>query len=60
MIGRTTTNSTGTARDRAVRLANELCDLVQTRSTPDGTSTRIHTRRRTPTTSASGRAPAGN
>jgi hypothetical protein len=45
MIGRTST-STGTARDRAVRLANELCDLVQTRSTTGGTTIRIHTRRR--------------
>jgi hypothetical protein len=47
MIGRTSTStSTSTARARAVRLANELCDLVQTRSTTDGTTIRIHTRRR--------------
>jgi hypothetical protein len=42
MIGRNGT--TGTARDRAAGLANELCDLVQIRSTPHGTTTRIHTR----------------
>ena len=42
MIGRN--GDTGTARDRAAGLANELCDLVQIRSTPDGTTTRLHTR----------------
>ena len=42
MIGRS--GDTGTARDRAAGLANELCDLVQIRSTPQGTTTRIHTR----------------
>ena len=36
-------------RDRAIRLANELCDLVQVRSGPDGTTVRIHTRRSTTT-----------
>jgi hypothetical protein len=29
------------ARDRAVRLANELCDLVQVRSGRGGTATRV-------------------
>lgn len=29
------------ARDRAVRLANEMCDLVQVRSGPAGTATRL-------------------
>ena len=43
MIGRTGC-STGTARDRAAGLANALCDLVQIRSAPDGTITRLHTR----------------
>jgi hypothetical protein len=47
MIGRTSTH-TRTARDRAVRPANELCDLAQTRSTTDGATIRIHTRRRAP------------
>jgi hypothetical protein len=56
MIGRTVV-STGTARDRAVRMANELCDLVQTRSTADGTTTRIHTWRISPLTA---RYPAGH
>jgi len=42
MIGRNGT--TGTARDRAAGLANALCDLVQIRSTPDGTTTRLHSR----------------
>ncbi len=42
MLGRNGT--TGTTRDRAAKLANELCDLVQIRSTPHGTTTRIHTR----------------
>jgi hypothetical protein len=35
----------GHRRDRAIRLANELCDLVQVRSGQDGTTIRIHTRR---------------
>jgi hypothetical protein len=48
MIGRTG-RSTGTARDRAAGLANELCDLVQIRSTPDGTTTRLHNTRPGPT-----------
>jgi hypothetical protein len=46
MTGRSTT-PTGTGanrRDRAIRLANELCDLVQVRSGPDGSTVRIHTR----------------
>jgi predicted small metal-binding protein len=43
MIGRTG-SSTGTARDRAAGLANQLCELVQIRSAPDGTITRLHTR----------------
>jgi len=29
-------------RDRDIRLANELCDLVQVRSNPDGTTVRMH------------------
>jgi len=43
MIGRTGSNS-GTARDRAAGLANQLCDLVQIRSNPDGTTARLHIR----------------
>ena len=52
MTGRSATPTTGTRtdrRDRAIRLANELCDLVQVRSGPDGTTVRIHTRRSTTT-----------
>ena len=50
MIGRSATPTPGTVtdrRDRAIRLANELCDLVQVRSGPGGTTIRIHTRRHT-------------
>ena len=43
MIGRTGSSS-GTARDRAAGLANQLCDLVQIRCTPDGTAARLHIR----------------
>ena len=43
MTGRSATPATGDGRrDRAIRLANELCDLVQVRSGPDGTTVRIH------------------
>jgi len=46
MTGRSATPVTGSdRRDRAIRLANELCDLVQVRSGQDGTTIRIHTRR---------------
>jgi anti-sigma regulatory factor (Ser/Thr protein kinase) len=48
MIGRSATPTIGSLadrRDRAIRLANELCDLVQVRSGRDGTTVRIHTRR---------------
>jgi hypothetical protein len=41
MIGRSGT--TGTAWDRAAGLANDLCDLMQIRSTPHGTTTRTRT-----------------
>ena len=47
MTGRSATPAIGSRtdrRDRAIRLANELCDLVQVRSGPDGTTVRIHTR----------------
>ena len=47
MTGRCATPTTGTGvnpRDRSIRLANDLCDLVQVRSGPDGTTVRIHTR----------------
>ncbi len=30
---------------RGLWLANQLCDLVQLRSTPDGTTVRLHVRR---------------
>ena len=43
----TTTGTGGDRRDNAIRLANELCDLVQVRSGPDGTTVRLHTRRTT-------------
>ena len=48
MTGRSATPTNGSRtnrRDRAIRLANELCDLVQVRSGQDGTTVRIHTRR---------------
>ena len=52
MTGRSATPAwTGTGadrRDRAIRLANQLCDLVQVRSGPDGTAVRLHIRRSTP------------
>ena len=44
MTGRVRRTRHGTVvdrRDRAIRLANELCDLVQVRSGPDGTTVRI-------------------
>ena len=50
MTGRSATPATGAdRRDRAIRQANELCDLVQVRSGPDGTTIRIHTPRSTTT-----------
>jgi len=50
----------GHRRDRAIRLANELCDLVQVRSGQDGTTIRIHTRRSArPTGSVKAEMPAG-
>ena len=52
MIGRSakpTIGSLADRRDRAIRLANELCDLVQVRSGQDGTTIRIHTPRPTTT-----------
>jgi len=30
------------SRDRGIRLANELCDLVQVRSNASGTTVRVH------------------
>jgi len=48
MTGRSATPATGAdRRDRAIRRANELCDLVQVRSGEDGTTIRIHTPRST-------------
>ena len=48
MTGRSATPVTGAdRRDRAIRRANELCDLVQVRSGEDGTTIRIHTPRST-------------
>jgi len=32
------------SRERGIRLANELCDLVQVRSNASGTTVRVHTR----------------
>jgi anti-sigma regulatory factor (Ser/Thr protein kinase)/predicted small metal-binding protein len=61
MIGRSakpTIGSLADRRDRAIRLANELCDLVQVRSGRDGTTVRIHTRRSPQPTR--GRGPARN
>ena len=43
MIGRGPGPRPFTPRERAIRLAHELCDLVQIRSGPTGTTTRIHT-----------------
>ena len=47
MTGRSTPTigSLTDRRDRAIRQANDLCDLVQVRSGRDGTTVRIHTRR---------------
>jgi len=42
MIGRGPGPGPFPPRERAIRLANELCDLVQIRSRPTGTTTRIH------------------
>ena len=52
MTGRSAAPTAGSRtdrRDRAIRLANDLCDLVQVRSGPDGTTVRIHTPRSTTT-----------
>jgi hypothetical protein len=45
MIGRHAAMGANGSRDRAIRLANELCDLVQVRSGSAGTTTRVHCRR---------------
>ena len=42
MIGRGAGIDPSSPRDRAVRLAYELCDLVQLRSGSAGTTVRIH------------------
>jgi hypothetical protein len=42
MIGRSTNLSGRFSRNRAIRLANELCDLVQVRSNLGGTTVRLH------------------
>ena len=47
MIGRRAAMGASGSRDRAIRLANELCDLVQVRSGSTGTTTRVHCRRST-------------
>jgi hypothetical protein len=47
MIGRRAAMGANGSRDRAIRLANELCDLVQLRSGSTGTTTRVHCRRST-------------
>ena len=44
MIGRRVGITALSPRERAVRLANELCDLVQVRSGSTGTTTRVHLR----------------
>jgi predicted small metal-binding protein len=49
MIGRRATMGATRSRDRAIRLANELCDLVQVRSGSHGTTTRVHCRGSTST-----------
>jgi hypothetical protein len=33
------------SRERGIRLANELCDLVQVRSNASGTTVRVHSMR---------------
>ena len=45
MIGRGSAAGPSQSRDRAVRLANELCDLVQVRSGSAGTTVRVHSSR---------------
>jgi hypothetical protein len=45
MIGRGPCRVPRSPRDRAIRLANELCDLAQVRSCGAGTTTRVHSRR---------------
>jgi hypothetical protein len=42
MIGRGAGLTARAPRDRAIRIANELCDLVQIRSGSTGTTTRVH------------------
>ena len=57
MTGRSGTG--GGRRDRSIRLANELCDLVQVRSCPGGTTIRIHTRRSTTPPAKTGHGVGG-
>ena len=45
MIGRGSGAGPSQSRDRAIRLANELCDLVQVRSGSTGTTVRVHSSR---------------
>jgi hypothetical protein len=45
MIGRGSAAGPSHSRDRAIRLANELCDLVQVRSGSAGTTVRVHSSR---------------
>jgi hypothetical protein len=45
MIGRGSAAGPSQSRDRAIRLANELCDLVQVRSGSAGTTVRVHSSR---------------
>jgi hypothetical protein len=45
MIGRRAAMGANGSRDRAIRLANELCDLVQVRSCSAGATIRVHCRR---------------
>jgi MEDS: MEthanogen/methylotroph, DcmR Sensory domain/Protein of unknown function (DUF1059) len=45
MIGRGSAAGPSQSRDRAIRLANELCDLVQVRSGSTGTTVRVHSSR---------------
>ena len=42
MIGRAGLVGPSRGRERAIRLANELCDLVQIRSSATGTTVRVH------------------
>jgi predicted small metal-binding protein len=42
LIGRSAPVVPGGGRDRAIRLANELCDLTQVRASAAGTTVRVH------------------